>query len=122
MITRAVALTGLGGGLLAALGAAAVAAGPSPTSTSIGSTRGSIVFAVGLRGPVRRGRRSGSTIARRCGPTIREKRWERALSRLGRGRRRGPGSAFALIGASAGFDPATAAGAIAIVGLFDIAC
>ena len=31
----------------------------------------------------------------------------------------GAGVAFALIGASAGFDPATAAGALAIAGLFE---
>ena len=117
MITRAVALTGLGGGLLAALGAAAVAAGSEPHLDLDRIDPWLVVFAVGLAvlfGAVAFGLHDRASL-RTEDP---EKRWERALSLWGVVAA-AAGLAFALIGASAGFDPATAAGAIAIAGLFE---
>ena len=119
MITRPVVLTATGGGLLAAIGAAAVAAGSEPHLGFDRIDPWLVAFAVGLAivlGALAFGFHDRAS-ARTPDP---EKRWERALTGWGV-LTAAAAVAFALLGATAGFDPATAAGAIALVGLFECA-
>ncbi len=117
MITRPVLLTGLGGALLAAIGAAGTAASSGTRLSFDGIDPWLIVFAVGLAvlfAAAAFGFHDRAS-ARTVDP---ENRWERALSWWGLSIA-AVATGFALVGATAGFDPATAAGALALVALFE---
>lgn len=117
MITRPVALTGLGGALLAAIGVVGVAAGSPPHLGLDRIDPWLIAFGVGLAvlfGALAFG--FHDVASRRTEDA--ENRWERALGMWGAAAA-AAAVLFALLGLAAGFDPASASGALAIVALFE---
>lgn len=117
MITRPVALTALGAAAVTAAGAAGVAAGGGQRLGFDRIDPWLIVFAVGLAALFGAAAFGFHDIASQRTEDP-EKRWERALGMWGV-LTAAATVFFALLGAAAGFDPATAAGAIAIAGLFE---
>jgi hypothetical protein len=119
VITRPVALTALGAGAVTVLGAAGVAAGSGRRLGFDTVDPWLVVFAFGLAALFGAAAFGFHDIAseRTDDP---EKRWERALG-MWAALTAAAAAAFGLIGIAAGFDTATAGGAIAITGLFECA-
>lgn len=117
MITRPVALTALGAGAVTVLGAAGVVAGSGRRLGFDTLDPWLVVFAVGLAALFGAAAFGFHDVAsqRTDDP---EKRWERALGMWGLLTAVAT-AGFALLGLAAGFDTATAGGAIAITGLFE---
>jgi hypothetical protein len=117
VITRPVALTALGAAAAIVLGAAGVAAGSGRRLGFDTVDPWLIVFALGLAVGFGAAAFGLHDIASQ--PTEDpEKRWERALGMWGV-LTAAAAAAFALLGVASGFDTATAAGAIALTGLFE---
>ncbi|MFN8113862.1 MAG: hypothetical protein U0R51_11780 [Solirubrobacterales bacterium] len=117
MITRPVALTGLGAAAVTAIGVAGVAAGSGKRIGFDAVDPWLVVFAIGLAVLFGAAAFAFHDIASKRTEDP-ENRWERALSMWGL-LTAAAAALFAILGASAGFDPSTAAGAIAIAGLFE---
>jgi hypothetical protein len=111
---RSAALVALAGGLVAVLGAIGVASGDEPHLSFHRLDPWLVVYAIGVlvtlgSGPYGIYDRLGGRIEDR------DARWDMALSVWG-GCALVAGLLFAAVGLIAGFDPATAAGALALVG------
>ena len=114
MTARSAALLALAGGLVAAFGAIGVAAGEDPHLSVRHLDPWLVVYAIGVllalgSGPYGIFDRLGGRIEDR------DARWDMALSVWG-GCALVAGLLFVAVGLIGGFDPATAAGALAIVG------
>lgn len=117
MITRPVALTALGAAAATVLGAAGVVGGSGRRLGFDTVDPWLIVFALGLAVLFGAAAFGFHDIAsQQTGDP--EKRWERALGMWGV-LTAGATVGFVLLGVASGFDTATAAGAIAITGLFE---
>jgi hypothetical protein len=114
MTARSAALVALGGILIAALGAIGVAAGEGTRLSMSDLDPWLVVYAIGLlialgAGPYGLHDRFGDRIEDR------DARWDMALAVWG-GVALVAGVAFVALGLIAGFDPASASGALALVG------
>jgi 4-hydroxybenzoate polyprenyltransferase len=119
VITRPVALTALGAAALTALGAAGVATGSGRRLGFDTVDPWLVVFALGLAVLFAAAAFGFHDVASRR-TDDQENRWERALGMWG-ALTAAAAAGFVLLGLASGFDAATAAGAIAITGLFECA-
>ncbi|MCB0875154.1 MAG: hypothetical protein KDB46_03065 [Solirubrobacterales bacterium] len=117
MITRPVALAAAAGLAVAAAGVAGVAAADGSRLGADHVDPWLVVFAAGLATLLGAAAFGFHDIASRRTEDP-ERRWERALVMWG-ALTAVLAAAFLAVGAGSGFDPATAAGAIAIAGLFE---